>query len=89
MICQGGFLYAQGHIVPVPALKFQTGGFLFSLLLPLLYGPIYLSGNLLDTYILSPQYVSATVLGTKDITMNKHFMVPAFMGDTKWNSNSE
>ena len=47
MICQGGLLYAQGHIVLVPALKLQTVGYLFSLLLPLLCGPIYLSGNLL------------------------------------------
>lgn len=89
MICQGGLLYAQGHIVLVPALKLQTVGYLFSLLLPLLCGPIYLSGNLLDTHILSPQYVLATVLGTNDITMNKRFMVPAFMRDTKWNSNSK
>lgn len=80
MIFQGGFLYAQGHSILVPALKFQTEEFLFSLLLPLLYGPIYLSENLLDTHILSPQYVSATVLGTKDVAVNKHCMVPAFMG---------
>lgn len=81
MLFQGGFLYAQGHIVLVPALKFPTVEFLFSLLLPLLCGPIYLSENLLDTHTLSPQYVSATVLGTKDVAVNKHFMAPVFMGD--------
>ena len=86
MIFQGDFLYAQGHIVLVPASKLQTVGFLFSLLLPLLCGPIYLSENPLDTHTLSPQYVSATVPGTKDVAMNKHFMVPAFMGHnwTEW-----
>ena len=89
MLCQGGLLYAQGHTVLVSALKLQTVGFLFPLLRPLLCGPIYLSGNLLDTHVLSPQYVSATVLGTKDITMNKRFMVPAFVGDTKWSSKSK
>ena len=87
MIYQGGFHHAQGHIVLIPPLKCQAVEFLFSLLLPLLYGPICLSGNLVDTHVLSPHYVSATMLGTKDIALNKHFMVPAFMGSTKWNSN--
>lgn len=69
MICVG-LLHAQGHIILIPTLKCQSVGFLSSLL-PLLCGPIYLSGDLLDTHLLYPHYAPATVVGAKDVVMNK------------------
>lgn len=76
-----GFLHAQGHIVLIPTLRYQAMEFLFSLL-PVLYDPIYLSGDLLDTHLLSPLCVSHCAWH-RDVAVNEIFTVTALIGCIK------